>query len=98
DRRELRSVPPADLDLAFDAYVPPGHVINQMPILLERIGVEPRQVHVIVDVVRLRARTLRSLEERRLPIPRPEEQGALAFVVRDVIPSGELGRERASFI
>ena len=52
--------------------VPHGHVVEQRPVLLDRVGVVARQVHVVVDVVGGAAGLERLLEERRAAVPRPE--------------------------
>src|SRR6267143_4041682 len=81
---ELQAVFAADLDLSLDADVPQRHMVDEMQILLERIRVKAGEVHVIVDVVRLRAGTQGRLEKRGLPIPRPEVEGALSIIGRHV--------------
>ena len=66
---------PGDLDDPLDRDVPHGHPVEQRPVLLDRVGVVARQVHVVVDVVGAAARLERLLEERRAPVPRPEIEG-----------------------
>ncbi len=66
---------PGDLDDPLDAHVPQGHALEERPVLLDRVGVVARQVHVVVDVVGAAARLERLLEERRAPVPRPEIEG-----------------------
>ncbi len=72
---ESGGIGPGDLDDPLDRHVPQRHVVEQRPILLDRVGVVARQVHVVVDVVRAAAGLECLLEERRAPVPRPEIEG-----------------------
>ena len=65
-----------DLDDPLDGDVPDGDRVEEVPVLLHRVGVVARQVHVVVDVVRAAARGEGLLEERRPAVPRPEVEGA----------------------
>ena len=71
---EGRRIRAGDLDDPLDRHVPHGHVVEQRPVLLDRVGVIARQVHVVVDVVGAATRGQGLLEERRAPVPRPEVQ------------------------
>ena len=66
---------PGDLDDALDRDVPQRHIVQQRPVLLDRVGVVARQVHVVVDVVGAAAGLEGLLEERRAAVPRPEIEG-----------------------
>ena len=55
--------------------VPHRDVVEQRPVLLDRVGVVARQVHVVVDVVGAAAGREGLLEERRAAVPRPEVEG-----------------------
>jgi energy-coupling factor transporter ATP-binding protein EcfA2 len=72
---ERRGVRTGDLDDALDRDVPPGHAIQQRPVLLDGVAVIPGQVHVVVDVVGAAAGLEGLLEERRAAIPGSEVQG-----------------------
>ena len=78
---------PGDLDDPLDADVPDRHVVEQRPVLLDRVGVVARQVHVVVDVVGAAAGLEGLLEERRAPVPRAEIEGRRR---------GRRGRSRAA--
>ena len=62
--RERRGVRPGDLDDPLHRDVPHRHVVEQRPVLLDRVGVVARQVHVVVDVVGAAAGLEGLLEER----------------------------------
>src|SRR4029079_13554343 len=73
--RERRGVRPDDLDDPLHPDVPERHAVQQRPVLLDRVAVVAREVHVVVDVVRAGARLQRLLEERRAAVPRAEVEG-----------------------
>ena len=73
---ERRGVRTGDLDDALDGDVPDRDRVEQVPVLLDRVGVVARQVHVVVDVVGRAAGGEGSLEERRAPVPGAEVEGA----------------------
>ncbi len=86
---QLEAVRAADLDHALDADVPDRDVVQQRPVLLDRVVVVPGQVHVVVDVVGGAARLSQGrLEERRLPVPGSEVQRGRCFGGRRLTQSG----------
>ena len=84
---ERRCVRAGDLDDPLDRHVPDRHVVEQRPVLLDRVGVVAGQVHVVVDVVGAAAGLQGLLEERRAAVPRPEVERARGV--------GRRGRGRA---
>ena len=72
---EGRRIRARDLDDPLDADIPQRDPVQERPVLLDRVAVVARQVHVVVDVVRRAAGFERLLEERRPAVPRPEVQG-----------------------
>ena len=66
---ELESIRAIDLDLALHADVPQSHMVHEMPILVDRVRVEARHEHVVVEVVRPNAVLGGPMEVRRLLDP-----------------------------
>jgi hypothetical protein len=91
---QLEPVRAVDLDHALDADVPDRDVVQQRPVLLDRVVVVPGQVHVVVDVVCRAARLERGLEERRLPVPGSEVQRGRCFGGRRLTQAVLLSRPR----
>src|SRR5581483_4815456 len=69
---EAERVRAGDLDDVLDRDVPQRHVLEEMPVLDDRVLVVGRQVRVVVDVVGRAPVTQRRVEEGRLPVPGPE--------------------------
>jgi hypothetical protein len=64
--RERERIGSGDLDLTLDADVPQRHAVEQLPVLLHRVAVVARVVHVVVDAVHGDTVPPRRVEERRL--------------------------------
>jgi hypothetical protein len=71
--REGEGIRAGDLDLALHADVPEGDAVQELPVLLYRIAVVARVVHVVVEAVHLDAVPARRVEERRPADPRVEQ-------------------------
>jgi hypothetical protein len=71
--REPERVRPGDLHLPLDADVPERDRVQELPVLLDRIAVVPRVVHVVVEAVPLHPVTPRRVEIGRLPDPGVQE-------------------------
>ena len=71
--RERESVGTSDLDLPLDADVPQRDAVQELPVLLYRVPVVARVVHVVVEAVHLDAVLARRVEVRRLANARVEE-------------------------
>jgi hypothetical protein len=67
--RERKAVPSGDLHLSLDAHVPQRDPVQKLPVLLDRVAVVPRVVHVVVEAVHLYAVAPGGVEERRLADP-----------------------------
>ena len=53
--RERERVGAGDLDLPLDADVPQRDAVQELPVLLDRVAVVARVVHVVVEAVQLHA-------------------------------------------
>jgi hypothetical protein len=68
--REAERVRTADLNLALGpADVPHGHSLEELPVLLDRIAVEPRVIVVVIDAIKLDTMTARPVVIRGLLDP-----------------------------
>src|SRR5207247_774207 len=66
---ELESIRAVDLDLPLHPDVPQGDVVDEMPVLIDRVRVESGHEHVVVEVVRPDAVLGGPMEVRRFLDP-----------------------------
>ena len=97
--RERVGVGAGDFQTSFDRDVPHRYVVDQVPVLIEGIGVPTRDVHVVVDVVGDAPGALRRFPVGGLANPGAvdEEQGYVRRPARgvhriDLLRSGSCGQ------
>jgi hypothetical protein len=83
---ESRRVRAGDLHDVLGPDVPQRDVVQEMPVLLDRVVVVGRQVGVVVDVEGRAAVTDGGLEERRPPVPGSEVQRGLGLAGHPQLP------------
>ena len=69
----VKALGPVDLHLPLDAEVPERDAVQELPVLLDRVTVVARVVHVVVEAVHLHAVAPGGVEERRLADPRVQK-------------------------
>ena len=67
--RQAEGVRTGDLHLPLNTHVPERDTVQELPVLLDRVAVMARVVHVVVEAVHLHAVTPRGVEIGRLPDP-----------------------------
>jgi len=72
---ELEGVRAADLDATLDRHVPQRDVVPQCVVLGDRVLVQRRQEHVVVQTPALATVALRRVVVRRLPVPGLDVEG-----------------------
>ena len=90
---EVERVGALDLDDVLDADVPEGDVLEQVPVLGDRVVVVGREEGVVVHVVRRAPRPQGRLEVRGSRVPGPEVKGGR---IRDRSCVGGSGHGRAA--
>src|SRR5207248_9937994 len=66
---EREGVGTRDLDLLFDADVPERDAVEQLPVFLDRVPVEPGMVRVVIHAVQQGLGMARGVVERGLTYP-----------------------------